>query len=122
MEGYFRGRVAPRPAPPADHEIFHLTLLSETTKGLREPHSRSPRAYLDGSLPARLDFELLETHREGLIATSGCLGGLVCQRLLQGDVRAPPRPRPLPGILARNNFLVELPGPRPPEQHQTNPS
>ena len=34
--------------------------------------------------PSKL-LELLERHHDGLVATSGCLGSAVCQRLLKGD-------------------------------------
>ena len=78
MEGYFvAGSRHDRPRR-AEHEIFHLTLLSETTKGYQNLIKVSSAAYLEGFFyKPRLDFELLEQHREGLIATSGCLGGLV---------------------------------------------
>ncbi len=123
MEGYFvAGSRHDRPRR-ADHEIFHLTLLSETTKGYENLIKVSSAAYLDGFFyKPRLDFELLETHREGLIATSGCLGGLVCQRLLQGDVTgATEAAARFQEILGKDNFLVELQDHGLPEQHQTNP-
>src|SRR5207237_7342288 len=110
MEGSFvAGSRHDRPRR-ADHEIFHLTLLSETTKGYENLIKVSSAAYLDGFFyKPRLDFELLEQHREGLIATSGCLGGLVCQTLLKGDfegaVEAAGR---FQEILGKDNFLVEL--------------
>src|SRR5205823_190976 len=83
----------------------------------------SSAAYLDGFFyKPRLDFELLEQHRDGLIATSGCLGGLVCQTLLKGDfdgaVAAAAR---FQEILGKDNFLVELQDHGLAEQHQTNP-
>src|SRR6266550_915429 len=123
MEGYFvAGSRHDRPRR-ADHEIFHLTLLSETTKGYENLIKVSSAAYLDGFFyKPRLDFELLERHREGLIATSGCLGGLVCQRLLQGDVEgATEAAARFQEILGKDNFLVELQDHGLPEQHQTNP-
>ena len=123
MEGYFvAGSRHDRPRR-ADHEIFHLTLLSETTKGYENLIKISSAAYLDGFFyKPRLDFELLEAHSEGLIATSGCLGGVVCQTLLKGDfegaVEAAGR---FQDILGKDNFFVELQDHGLPEQHQTNP-
>ncbi len=35
----------------------------------------------------KVDWELLEEHHEGLIVTSGCLGGQVLQALMNGDGR-----------------------------------
>src|SRR5256714_9901765 len=123
MEGYFvAGSRHDRPRR-ADHEIFHLTLLSETTKGYENLIKVSSAAYLDGFFyKPRLDFELLETHREGLIATSGCLGGLVCQRLPQGDVTgATQTAARFPEIPRKDNFPLELQDHGPPQPHPTNP-
>ena len=63
-----------------EHEIHHITLLAETTQGYKNLIKVSSHAYLDGFYyKPRLDFELLERHREGLIATTGCLGGAVAR-------------------------------------------
>ncbi|HLF39951.1 MAG TPA: DNA polymerase III subunit alpha, partial [Acidimicrobiia bacterium] len=123
MEGYFvTGSRHDRPRR-AEHEIFHLTLLAESTKGYENLIKISSAAYLEGFFyKPRLDFELLENHRAGLIATSGCLGGLVCQRLLKDDfagaLEAAGR---FQEILGRDNFFVELQDHGLPEQHRTNP-
>ena len=78
-----------------EHDIYHLTLLAETTQGYRNLIKVSSHAYLDGFFyKPRLDFELLEQHREGLIATTGCLGGAVCQALLEGRLRPGARESP----------------------------
>ena len=123
MEGYFvTGSRHDRPRR-AEHEIFHLTLLSETTKGYQNLIKVSSAAYLDGFFyKPRLDFELLEQHREGLIATSGCLGGVICQTLLKDDFDgAIEAAGKFQEILGRDNFFVELQDHGLPEQHQTNP-
>src|SRR6202522_3286188 len=65
---------------------YHLTLLSETVEGYRNLLKLSSAAYLEGYYyKPRLDWELLERHHSGLIATTGCLGGVVLQALLAGD-------------------------------------
>jgi DNA polymerase-3 subunit alpha len=86
MEGYFTdGSRFDRPRRN-DHHVYHLTLLAETTTGYHNLIRISSLAFLDGFYyHPRSDWELLERHHEGVIATSGCLGGLVCQRLLAGD-------------------------------------
>ena len=62
---------------------YHLTLLAETTAGYRNLIKLSSAAYLEGYYyKPRVDWELLERHHEGLIATTGCLGGVVLQALL----------------------------------------
>ncbi|MGH9190345.1 MAG: DNA polymerase III subunit alpha [Acidimicrobiales bacterium] len=68
---------------------YHLTLLAETTAGYRNLMKLSSAAYLEGYYyKPRLDWELLERHSQGVIATTGCLGGVVCQALLRGDLAA----------------------------------
>ena len=71
---------------------YHLTLLAENDAGYRNLIQLASRAFLEGYYyKPRLDWELLAEHHEGLIATTGCLGGHVLQSLLQGDDAAPPR-------------------------------
>src|SRR3954447_23299526 len=118
MEGYFvAGSRHDRPRR-ADHEIFHLTLLSETTMGYENLIKISSAAYLDGFFyKPRLDFELLEQHHEGLIATTGCLGSEICQRLLKGDEEgALEMAGRFQDILGRDSFFVELQDHGLPEQ------
>jgi DNA polymerase III subunit alpha len=68
---------------------YHLTLLAETTAGYRNLLKLSSAAYLEGYYyKPRVDWELLDRHRHGVIATTGCLGGVVCQALLRDDVDA----------------------------------
>ena len=86
MEGYFVATSRFERPKRADHEMYHLTLLAETTQGYKNLMKVSSQAYLDGFYyKPRTDWELLELHHEGIIASSGCLGGLVCQKILEGD-------------------------------------
>ena len=65
---------------------YHLTLLAESDAGYRNLIQLASLAFLEGYYyKPRLDWELLERHHEGLIATTGCLGGHVLQSLVQGD-------------------------------------
>jgi len=105
-----------------DHDIFHLTLLAENDAGYRNLIKVSSLAYLDGFFyKPRVDFELLEEHREGLIATSGCLGSAVCQRLLADDEAGA---RELAGrfqdVLGRGQFFIELQDHGLADQHKVN--
>ena len=68
---------------------YHLTVLAETTQGYRNLIKLSSAAYLEGYYyKPRVDWELLERHHDGLIATTGCLGGVVPQALLADDFDA----------------------------------
>ena len=62
---------------------YHLTALAEKLTGYRNLIQLSSRAYLEGYYQKpKVDWELLEDHHEGIIATTGCLGGQVLQALL----------------------------------------
>jgi DNA polymerase-3 subunit alpha len=102
---------------------YHLTLLAETTAGYRNLMKLSSEAYLSGYFyKPRVDWELLERHHDGLIATSGCLGGVVLQALLAGDeAKALALAGRLQDVFGRENFFIELQDHGLPEQRRTNP-
>src|SRR5918912_3483791 len=123
MEGYFEANSRFDRPRKAERETFHLTLLAETTEGYRNLIKISSAAFLDGFFyKPRLDYDLLERYGRGIIATTGCLGGLVCQLLLKDDfdgaLAAAGR---FQEILGKDNFFVELQDHGLPEQHRTNP-
>ncbi len=102
---------------------YHLTLLAETTEGYRNLLKLSSAAYLEGYYyKPRVDWELLERHHAGLIATTGCLGGVVLQALLADDqVRAEGLAARLQDIFGKDNLFVELQDHGLPAQQKTNP-
>jgi DNA polymerase-3 subunit alpha len=102
---------------------YHLTLLAETKLGYRNLLKLSSAAYLEGYYyKPRVDWELLERHSEGLIATTGCLGGVVLQALLAGDeAEAERRAARLQDIFGRDNLFVELQDHGLAAQQRTNP-
>jgi DNA polymerase-3 subunit alpha len=102
---------------------YHLTALAETNTGYRNLIQLASRAYLEGYyMKPKVDWELLDAHHEGLIVTSGCLGGQVLQALMQGDdAGALRKAGRLQEIFGRDNFFIELQDHGIPEQHRTNP-
>ncbi|MEY4373638.1 MAG: polymerase alpha subunit, partial [Actinomycetota bacterium] len=102
---------------------YHLTLLAENDIGYRNLIKLSSNAFLEGYYyKPRMDWELLERHAQGLIATTGCLGGHVLQSLLNGDERgALEKAARLQDIFGRDNLFVELQDHGLPAQHETNP-
>jgi DNA polymerase-3 subunit alpha len=101
----------------------HLTLLASTNQGYRNLRELSSLAFLEGYYyKPRLDWELLERFNDGLIATSGCLGGVVLQALLHDDY---PKALELAGrlqsIFGSESFYIELQDHGMPEQVRTNP-
>jgi DNA polymerase-3 subunit alpha len=102
---------------------YHLTALAETDVGYRNLIQLASRAFLEGYYyKPRVDWELLQDHSEGLIVTTGCLGGHVLQQLLRDDydgaVKAAGR---LQDIFGRDNLFIELQDHQLPEQQRTNP-
>ncbi|HEX6417498.1 MAG TPA: DNA polymerase III subunit alpha [Acidimicrobiales bacterium] len=102
---------------------YHLTLLAEDNTGYRNLIQLASRAFMEGYYyKPRVDWDTLSDHSEGLIATTGCLGGHVLQSLLQGDVEgATAKAARLQDIFGRDNLFVELQDHGIPEQHKTNP-
>ena len=102
---------------------YHLTLLAETNTGYRNLIKLASRAYLEGYyIKPKLDWDLLAQHSEGVIATTGCLGGHVNQSLLADDFDvALAKAARLQDIFGRDNLFVELQDHGLPEQHRTNP-
>ncbi|MCU1458949.1 MAG: polymerase alpha subunit [Actinomycetia bacterium] len=109
-EGYFEnGSRFDRPKR-SEMETFHLTLLAETTAGYHNLMKVSSYAYLDGFYyKPRSDWDLLQQYHEGIIATTGCLGGLVAQLILKGELDAAEQAAArFQDIFGRANFFVEL--------------
>jgi DNA polymerase-3 subunit alpha len=109
--------------PPRREDLrYHLTLLAENTTGYRNLMKLASRAFLEGFYyKPRMDAELLAEHAEGIIATSGCLGGPVAQRLAPdasheegnvGGVRDYQAARQAAAlyqeIFGRDNFFIEI--------------
>jgi DNA polymerase-3 subunit alpha len=101
----------------------HLTLLAHSNEGYRNLRELSSLAFLEGYYyKPRLDWDLLERFSNGLIATSGCLGGVVLQALLQGNyAKAVELAGRLQSIFGAENFFIEMQDHGLPEQIRTNP-
>src|SRR5262249_1558669 len=68
MEAYFVTSSRFDRPRRAEHEMYHLTLLALTNAGYKNLVKVSSAAYLDGFFyKPRVDFELLERHRDGLV-------------------------------------------------------
>jgi DNA polymerase III subunit alpha len=118
-----RGRLDDGDQGEGEKLYYHLTLLAETNLGYRNLMKLSSRAYLEGYYyKPRLDWELLSELHEGIIATTGCLGGVVLQALLAGDEKgALAKAARLQDIFGRDSLFVEIQDHGIPAQIQTNP-
>jgi DNA polymerase-3 subunit alpha len=102
---------------------YHLTLLAEDNVGYRNLIALSSLAFLEGYYyKPRVDWELLDRHHHGLIATTGCLGGhgaaVPCERRRAGRPREGGAPA---GHLRTREPLRGAPGPWHPAPAETNP-
>jgi DNA polymerase-3 subunit alpha len=106
-----------------DKLYYHLTVLAESNQGYKNLLKLSSEAYLDGYwYKPRADWELLERYHEGVIATTGCLGGVVLQALLRGDFEAAcGHAARLQDIFGKDNLFVELQDHGLDKQRKTNP-
>ena len=79
--------VAPRShrdRTPADRSPYHLTLLAKDNTGYKNLLQLVTRAHLDGFYyRPRVDRDLLQEHRQGLVALSGCLNGELSRLVLE---------------------------------------
>ncbi len=102
---------------------YHLTLLAESNTGYANLIKLSSRAFLEGYYrKPKVDWELLADHAEGIVATTGCLGGHVAQSLLAGNFDdALAKAARLQDIFGKDNLFVELQDHGIEEQHRITP-
>lgn len=72
---------------PVDRSGEHLIILAKNLKGYLNLIKLCSAAFVDGYYyRPRIDKALLEKHHEGLIISSACLGGEICQKIMAGDI------------------------------------
>src|SRR5213080_4647961 len=102
----------------------HLTLLAEDNTGYGNLIKLASAGYLEGYYyKPRVDWELLETHSEGVVALSGCLSGRVCKALEENrpnDARADLDR--LAQVFGRDSTYVEIQNAGLDVQARINPS
>ncbi|MCB1041620.1 MAG: DNA polymerase III subunit alpha [Acidobacteria bacterium] len=80
-----KARVASNEKSGKKHN-FHLVLLAENETGYRNLSHLVSKGFTEGFYyKPRVDRELLQQYREGLICTTACLGGEVAQNLIVND-------------------------------------
>lgn len=102
---------------------YHMLLLAQNETGYKNLVKLVSRGYLEGFYyKPRVDRELLEEYKEGLIATSACLGGEICNAILKNELKeARYRASALKEIYGPDNFYIELQDHGLPEQAMANP-
>lgn len=105
-----------------DEASYHLLLLVKNRQGYKNLIKLVTAGYLEGFYyRPRIDKELLRSHCEGLIASSGCIGGEIPTLLLQGRYDdAKKAALEYQEILGPDNFYLEVQDNGIPEQDRVN--
>jgi DNA polymerase III subunit alpha len=105
-----------------DSEHGHLVLLCKDNTGYHNLISMVSQAFIDGFYgKPRVDWELLESYHEGIIALSACLSGRVPKRLLSGDYEGAKQEALHYKAVFGPDFYLELQDHGLPEQKRINP-
>lgn len=72
-----------------DRSGWHLIVLAKNMTGYKNLIKIVSQSWTEGFYGRpRIDKELLEQHREGLIVCSACLGGEIPQKIMHGNIHA----------------------------------
>src|SRR3989344_562410 len=86
MEAYVAPRTHLDKDPAKDRQVFHLTMLAESSEGYQNLMKLATIASLDGFYyKPRIDRELIKRYSQGIIVLSGCMGGEASDALAQGS-------------------------------------
>lgn len=70
---------------PSNNPLHHLVLIAKNKEGYKNLVKLISIAQVEGFYyKARINKELLEQHKDGIICLSACLGGELCQNILRG--------------------------------------
>jgi DNA polymerase-3 subunit alpha len=99
-----------RDAKGVSEAAFHLTLLAKSEQGFRNLIRMASAAYLEGFYyRPRIDKELLEQYRDGIICLSGCASSEFSDLILKERVdEATDLARWLAALFGEQNFYVEI--------------
>lgn len=88
---------------------YHMLLLAQNEIGYKNLMKLCSRGFTEGFYyKPRVDRELLNQYSEGLIATSSCLGGELCNLLLKNEVEEARRRAAALREIFPGRFYVEL--------------
>jgi len=102
----------------ADNRYFHLLLIVQNEIGYKNLCKLISFSYQQGFyFKPRIDYQILEKHCEGLIATTACLGSHINQLLLQNnEAAALDRINWFVDHFGRDHFYLEVQPEEQPEQ------
>jgi DNA polymerase-3 subunit alpha len=120
IETYVAPRTHTDKNSAEDRNPFHLILLAENMAGYKNLMKLSTIANLEGFYyKPRIDHELLEKYKEGLIVLSGCAGSEIGSRLLDNNyAEAKKIAQWYKKVFGADNYFLEM-QPHPEEFQQT---
>lgn len=87
----------------------HIILLAKDAVGYRNLCILSSKGFLEGFYyHPRIDLELLEAHKDGLVCLSGCLNGPIAREILEGDDASTRKKISYFQELFKDDFYLEL--------------
>lgn len=88
---------------------YHLLLIAKDLTGYKNLIKLTSLAFAEGFYyRPRIDKELLEKHKDGLIATSACLGGVVAAHIVDGNLERAYSEARYFRDLFEDDFYIEL--------------
>lgn len=104
-----------------DKNSGHLVLLAKNNKGYQNLIKLVSEGYVNGFYyKPRIDYDLLEQHKDGLIVLSACLAGDIQQALLYDDYKSAKKRALYLKDLFGEDFYLELQDHNMPEQKKVN--
>ena len=93
-----------------EERYHHLVLLAENDLGYQNLMKIVSKGFTEGFYyKPRVDYEVLQSYHEGIIALSACLAGVVAKKLLKGLYEeAREEALKLQDIFGEGNFFLEL--------------
>lgn len=106
----------------SEDRYYHLVLLAENNKGYDNLMKIVSKGFIDGYYyKPRVDYEILETYSEGIIALSACLAGEIPKYLVRGLYEeACKSALHYQEIFGKGNFFLELQDHGIPQQKLVN--
>lgn len=102
-------------------EYSHLVLLAKDNEGYKNLMRLSSIAFMQGFYhKPRIDYDVLEQHKQGLVCLSACLAGDIPRYVMSGDLKSADELAVRLRDMFGEDFYLELMDHNLPEQKQVN--
>ena len=95
----------------------HLIALAKNPEGYKNLCRLASRGWAEGFYRRpRIDREMLKQHHQGIIVTSACMAGPICQSVLNGDIKQAEEEIEFMADLFKDDFYIEIQDHKIPEE------